>query len=265
MRVESIETSSNEIEIYFDESKSKDPEIFIISGILAFANEWRSLENRWLGFLKSSRLYRDNTIYPFHMTDFENRQGLFNGWPNNERIEFISGLLDCINQSKPIRFSASIIVSDIKFAVEKNKTFYSNKFAKKLLYHLCFSQIIFDVATIQPWAPGKLRFPPIKLVCDQNRDISGQLTDVWREQTKKSPFLAAAFTPPIFSPRDTSPPLQAADIIVYEEMKETLNNLIGCPRPRRKSYERLEGKYGRHIHITRDNVCELVSAFHGQE
>ena len=79
--------------VYFDESGTHDDsEAAVVAGFVSNATKWEAFSQNWQQVLNESGLDY------FHMSEFENRRGDFDGWTEERKRELLGKLLPVIHE-----------------------------------------------------------------------------------------------------------------------------------------------------------------------
>jgi hypothetical protein len=225
------------VEFYLDESGS--PRIFVLAGYYATEERWIDFEAKWQEILRDAGHERGNgEILPFHMTDFEHRQAPFDGWDNQKRIEVISGLLDCINETVDGALIVALPLSLYRTKLPMNSHLkVDHPLHRCNQYMACLYRLYLGVVTL---LESNAHIERISFIFDRNKIVSGMVQSVLQHLADTFPELGARIAPPRFEDKTQCIPLQAADILAYESMKHRDNKVLESDRPIRKSYDRLK-------------------------
>jgi hypothetical protein len=81
---------------YFDEAgHPSDSKVVSIAGVVSTSPEWHAFDSQWRKVIDWYGIPRDKGL---HLTDFENRKGVFKDWAKDDprAIPFISELADIL-------------------------------------------------------------------------------------------------------------------------------------------------------------------------
>jgi hypothetical protein len=241
------------IQTFLDESGSE--RVFVIAAYLATTEKWTAFEKRWAEILRSAKHFEaandEARLLPFHMTDYENRQPPYDSWPNDKRVQVICDLIDAINDSVD-----SALICRMPLALFEAAIPPTLRGGKKFLYMACFHSIYIGLLGV-----SKLNsLGRMPLFLDRNREVCGHVLDIDKQTRGLVPEIETYIGSLTFDNKANLIPLQAADILAYEAMKNA-DNLVLQNGKSRRSFERLNRKrYGYHDHDEK-SILELVRVF----
>jgi hypothetical protein len=197
---------------YFDESGTQTgAPVLAVGGCIAAPEAWNRFAVEW------QQATTDYGLDHFHMTEFENRQGSFRTWPNHRRIHRLNRLLTIINRHT----IASAGMSVDRVAYER----IISKAMKERLrgpYGMALKGVL---ASLKRLSKTYDISEPIEIVFAFGAD-------------QESKYFSVRFE------RQTHlPPLQAADVVVYDMVKEIARILGHHTRGRRRLMKRLDERY----------------------
>ena len=220
---------------YIDESYNE--RMFTLSAVLASGLSWAWFESDWKKRIaaRNKVLKKEGRpqISRFHASDLSNLKGEFEGWTTDEQIAFMQDLIGVFRKSKHMILSAYSLPLDL-FVAE------FPEWKKKVLpsaYSILLKFLMFETATEYEKAKtrGSVRPIQIALIHDRSpydavllRAFNQMLDDQGFEGRKY--FLS--ITPLAW---EQCIPLQAADLLAYEHMKDADRRVTGSPRQQRKS------------------------------
>ena len=211
------------MKIYFDESYNQSA--FVLALYVASAECWRSFEERWKKILSSE------DVECFHMADFESGFAPFDGWEKERRINFMSRLIEAINDIKAPCLSCGVDLEAY------NRTFPKGiQRGSVFRYALCFKECFFGLATMAKYERWK---EPVAFIFDRNQEVAGFTAELYQKICRIFPKEAWLGTI-AFEDRCKFVPLQAADILAYEMMKNLSRKLQDSDRKPRESLRRLD-------------------------
>jgi hypothetical protein len=215
---------------YFDESY-KDRRVYAIGGYVGRDRYWQAVSKRW----KRRRL--EDGVRCFHATDCENGLGEFEGRTSEQRTQLKRDLIQIVSDEKMIEgFGSAVIIEDF------NKVRGSSERAKRVLgsspYFLCFQMIIGDVceALEKGGANPGIR---VAYIFEEQEEYSGRAKRLYDQFRRTNLTYAPRMGSLTYASKGAFIPLEIADKLAYETMKEILNNKYDRTRPRRKSMERM--------------------------
>jgi hypothetical protein len=215
------------LHVYCDESYDGSHTVYTIAGFLAHENEWTKLADRW-----STRCSSDRISY-YHATDCAGRWGEFGHLSQNECIALNSDLITYLTESKLAGFGISISYQDFE-EVSKQST-RSREVLGPSPYYLGM-----QILVIRCCHEVKLEAPDQSLTFffDQNEEVGGRAKSLHDEVRKRNPELDACIGSLAYADKRELVPLQIADELAFETMKNAQGLLEN--RPDRKPIERLK-------------------------
>lgn len=206
--------------IYFDESYTQPPEphIYTVGGYVSTDVQWKKFQREW------HRILDAENIEFFHMVDFQACKPPYGAWSKDKRKDFLASLHDVIHRRTLMSFATTVNVADFDSLTPDQKKALVNPhvFAAKN----CMIGVGY-------WAANNIiNYPLIAYVFEKGSAHDKQvrrLLDVELPDVDRSFFRMASLA--LADKRDKSP-LQAADIVAYEAMKEIarlLNTLTKRP------------------------------------
>jgi hypothetical protein len=212
---------------YCDESYDDKGIVFTVAGFLANEEEWARLADRW-----KMRCLQDG-IDCYHATDCANGWGDFLPLSSEICVALNTDLITYLTETKLIGFAVSISIkdfTDIIAADPKAETILGTE-----PYHLAFQlfvlQVCHEINQVYPQYP-------LAFVFEQNEKVSGRAKCVYDDVRKRNPELAMCMGSLTYGDRRRLIPLQAADELAFESLKNTLGWLQG--RPDRMPIKRLK-------------------------
>ena len=220
---------------YIEESYNE--RMFTLSAVLATGLNWAWFESHWKKRIaaKNKALKREGRpeISRFHASDLSNLKGEFQGWTTDEQIAFMQDLIGVFRKSKYMIISAYSLPLDVfvaEFPEWKRKVLpYS--------YSILLKFLMLEIATEYERARiiGSVRPVHIALTHDRSscdavllRAFNQMLGDQGFEGRKYFSSIAPLAW-------EQCIPLQAADFLAYEHMKDADRKATGSTRQQRKS------------------------------
>jgi hypothetical protein len=215
---------------YFDESY-KTKGVYAIGGYISRDKEWRELSRRW-----RNRRLKDG-IQCFHAADCEGGWGEFQQLPSAQRISLKTDLIEIIDGCEQIGgYSAAIVIGDFE------KVRDSSARARQVLgpspYFLCFQVVLMAIGVrFDEYHAG----PGMRtaLIFEEQEEFSGRARKLFHEFKSLNPTCAPRLTTLTYASKTESVPLEMADNLAYETMKEIHNKKFDPTRPRRISMEKM--------------------------
>jgi hypothetical protein len=206
-------------ELYLDESYNSAT--FAVGGFLAPAWRWRRIVSAWKARLDYESRKSAKKGYPpikrYHATDCSNLKREFDekkGWSRSRQIRLTKRLCEIIEDGMP-----SGIVVGGRLGDVRNHFGPDEKAAKEAIYDLCLRMILVIVAKE---IGDRFSDAKVKVTYDQSKDF-GRVAKSAYEMLVFDP--GAQFLPNFFIGMEggdsrTCIPLQPADFLVYEGMKQ---------------------------------------------
>ena len=224
---------------YIDESYS--PKVFSLSCVMSNPSGWMHLESAWKKCLraknKSLKKQGRPEISRYHAADCSSRVGEFRGWTTEEQIELTKKLVGIFhrnpNWANVIAYSVPMDEFARQFP-EYNSDLMG--FCYWTLIKFLMIEMAEQVLDIQR---RKRSTTPVRFVLFHDRcQYDGVLLDAFNRAINDSTFKGREMFSTI-EPLSSQEciPLQLADLVAYENFKDTEGFLVG--RKRRKTLEAL--------------------------
>jgi hypothetical protein len=219
------------ITAFFDESgHSASTKTVSIGGAMTTPKRWGNLRVRW-----KAALHRHG-VQLFHMKDFENRRGEFDGWDETRKRALLTELFDAITDFPLFVIGAVVVVDDF------NRL--SAEFRQHLIdpWYLCYHSCFHDAITMTVCIDSKQEDIDVEDVrvraCfyELHRQYTwGPVLFEMARQAAKEREWAAPYQNGIigFGSKRSSVHFQAADLIAYEIRKHVENAIYKQGRPTR--------------------------------
>jgi Protein of unknown function (DUF3800) len=193
--------------LYFDESYNYPPErrVYTVGGYLATDVQWRKFRKEWRRILDAEGLDH------FHMVDFHACKPPYGSWSKDKRIEFLASLHAVIHERTLMSFATSADVEDFENLTpeQKNTLISPHVFAAKN----CMKAVGF-------WAAEHIiNHPVITYIFEEGQPHERQLNRLFDTLTDEDKWFFR-MTSLKFDKKRSLNPLQAADVVAYESMKE---------------------------------------------
>jgi hypothetical protein len=242
------------IQAYIDESIGKN-RTFALGCAIAKDSTWARINHDWKRCLqrKNSQLTRQSRprFSRYHATYCESRLGEFEGWDVPEKNAFVAELISIVNRHHVHIVGFTLYLEDLaefypQFEKEIEKAAYG------ALATLLFPEIVEQASQIS-------RQPAIKLVYEHG-DVTQNMQYAYDSMKLNKPF--AELFVSVEKDNWKAIPLQIADLIAFETMKDRDNQKGAVIRDRRRSLDailggKLTGAKG--FHFGRDGLQRLVS------
>ena len=198
------------LSLYFDESynHSPEPRVYTVGGYLSTDVQWRKFRKEW------SRILASEGLDHFHMVDFHACKPPYDLWSKERRAAFLASLHAVIHKRTIMSFASTADVEDFqRLTLEQRSTLVSpHVFAAKN----CMKMVGF-------WgASNIINDPIIAYIFEEGQPHQKQLSRLVNTLTDEDKwfFRMASLR---FAPKkgmNGLSPLQAADMVAYESMKE---------------------------------------------
>jgi len=223
--------------------ESYNVKVFTLSCLIAQGSKWMWLSNDWKKVLKrwNSRLKTEgrSPISRYHAADCSNRVREFEGWSVQEQIDFTVELIGVLKRYDLDMMAFSLDLREFAAAFP-----YVKKGDETLisLYRLATRFLVLEMGE------RYCQLPTTRLALIHDRcAYDGVMVDIFRMTLEQESFqYRGCFSTLVSMAWEECIPLQPADLIAYENFKDSLRQLE--PRDRRKSLEAILdlGKLGGH-------------------
>lgn len=243
------------INAYIDESCA-EPRTFALGCVLARGMDWFEISRKWKQVI--DRKNRDLTragrtpLARYHSADCNNMQGEFSGWTAPERDAFLGDLISVLRKSRAHIAGNTVDLQDVaqNFPTRKPNP----------------EPVAYCVLSVQLWkaiaahARRIHRDPAITVVYERG-PYNGIITDSYNALLVSDSPDRLLYTGGLRQENwTTTIPLQIADLVAYETMKETDRRQTG--RDRRLSFAAmLEGTAGKGIHVPASALRRVAEGY----
>lgn len=235
---------------YCDESYDSGSRIYTIAGFVARDKEWIRLSKAW-----RNRCLRDS-VSCYHATDCEGGFGDFKHLSKQQIVALNTDLVDEIRGSRIIGWGTSVVLEDYRAVAE------SSEKAKLILgpspYFLAMQAFLVSVCgAIRNDRPNYR----VAFIFDQHEQFSGRAKQMYDDVKQKNPNTAPCMGSLTYAQKERFTPLQIADKLAYEIMKNMLNIRYDSSRPERLALSRMKEKVIQTInYLDRGFLESLVNA-----
>jgi len=197
---------------FCDESYDKDSRIYTIGGFVARDNEWDRVSRQWRNCCLRSDLES------YHASDVEGRYGKFSHLTQDGVIALNKELVTIIADSELAGWATSIVLDDfrkISGVNEKNKRLLGSSpyFVAMQVFLVALCGKMHDENPNQR----------IAFIFEEQEEFSGRAKQLYDEVKKKNPEAAQCMGSLTYAEKRQFVPLQLADKLAYEAMKNILN------------------------------------------
>jgi hypothetical protein len=224
---------------YCDESYDKDHRVYSLSGFVGRDKMWTKISRRWL-----NRCLADG-VRCYHSAECEGAYGEFQNFTKQQIVSLNTDLVSILTEEKGIvGFGISIILEDHRRVSE------SSEKAKRVLgkhpYFMAMEYLVSDIANEILKAEKNYS---IAFIFDQQEEFQGRAKQLYDNVRSQSPHLARHMGTLTYADKRKFVPLQVADKLAYEVMKNMLNMKYDPKRKERIALTRM--KEGRVIQAIR--------------
>ena len=222
------------IRAFCDESYDGQARVYTIAGFVGRDKEWASLARRWRNRCLGSK------VSCYHSADCEGGFGDFSHLSKTQIVELNTDLVSEIAATRLTGFATSLVLEDYR------KVAGSSEKARRILGS---SPHFLTMQTFLVSMCGEIRDSRpnyrVAFVFDQHEEFSGQAKRLYDEVKAKNPGVAPCMGTLVYADKDRFIPLQVADKLAYEAMKNLLNLKYDPERKERIALTRM--KEGRTI------------------
>lgn len=234
---------------YFDESY-RDKRVYAIGGYIGRSKDWTVASRLW----KNRRL--QDKIQCFHAADCESGFEEFKHLSKEVRIQLKADLIQIVHGCQNLGgFGSAVIIEDFY------KVRDSSERARQVLgtdpYFLCFQMLLSGIC-IEFEEQQANPYMSIAFVFEEQEEFSGRtkaLYDEFKEVNKKCAQRLGTLT---YAAKHKFVPLEVADNLAYETMKEILNNRYDPTRPRRIAMQKMLPRVRRIDLMAEEELRNLV-------
>ena len=196
----------------------------VLAGFVSTPEQWSHFDRDWRSLLQEFQIPRY-----FHMADFESRFGVYEGWSNERRKEFIKKLTGIIRR----RSIAGIAASCPAHNYEKLKAGLP-KVAFQTPFTMCMGVCW---RLLGEWADNRDHAEVVATICETGTEGEGEILTMHGQFINDEKIQRQYRLGPLaFDTKEGALPLQAADFFAYETYKR-MNEVVTGGRRRRKSIE----------------------------
>lgn len=193
---------------YMDEtghSKDEAQKFVGMAGLIATAHYWEEFETKW------NKALKDFKIAYFHMKDFANFQGFFEGWSELKRRKLLDRLLTIIDVTYALPFGSIVAMEDYRRLAPRVQTLFVDP------YFLAFGDcVMLSTVLMEPMPPEER----IAMVFSEQVEFRNRALKMYEDAKQQLPQARERLKPPIFDDMRKLVPLQGADLVAYEIYKE---------------------------------------------
>lgn len=242
---------------YIDESISKDQRVFTLSALVGIGEQWDALSKDWTKMLVDTNVWLvakgRKPINRYHATECNARHNEFEGWDFHEQIELTKTMLAIVKSYALKTISYSIDLKSLALAIP-GKDLVGSAYAISTLF------LVYDLGV---WlsvkgASSDTRLTLIHDWCDYDGEILARFKALTSDPSFKH---GGYFTTCAPMKWQDCIPLQPADLMAYENMKDVERRLDD--RKRRKTFDLIveEGNTGIRNHYINTKTIESLKPF----
>lgn len=242
---------------YIDESYGQ--RVFTLSCLVGIGSKWMWFSGDWRKCIRrvNRRLRAQcrETIHRYHASDCSSCENDFAGWSRDEQIAFTSDLI-AVFKKHPVDTTAYSV--DLREFAEVFPDIRPGEETLESLYGLLMKFLLMEMGE------RYCQRPDTRMALIHDRCLfDGVLAKAFNQMMRDPGFAYRhSFTTLTSASWENCTPLQPADLVAYENMKETERRIVG--RKRRTSLELLLnlGSFGgRGRRIERDGLVELKKIY----
>lgn len=197
---------------YFDDSR--DHGMFVAAGYIASATIWERFSDEWAKILDDA----PRPLSEFRASDCRHRRGDFSGWSKHETTELTKDLVSLITDPE---MTPMVGVGDGVFTPRADRSLRAS--LRKMSYRINSTMVIGQALML---ATEINECSEVRIVFDEQ----GKLEHLAREAAGSAETLfgeefEGVLRRPRFAQSHTTIPLQAADLLAYETLKEVRNRI----------------------------------------
>jgi hypothetical protein len=230
---------------YGDESYSHPPAplVYTIAGYISDVHRWENFEREWAKVLK-----REGIEF-FHMKDFAQKKGIYETWDDKKRIKFLRTLQYIIKSNTEKDFAVSVVVADYDTLIPPNTNLRTG-FGEPHVF-----AVIGCMKDIHVWQARQGINKPIHYVFEKGSRHDSMVKRVFEALDSEHIEFYRAAGGVSFWGKDMSP-LQAADMLAYENRLEMCRQVNPVNRP--KTRESLRNLWREESHWTHYNAEHIT-------
>ena len=197
--------------LYFDESYTHPPapRVYTVAGYVATDVQWKKFQREWRKILDAEG------IEYFHMVDFQANNLPYGAWSIDKRARFLASLHAIIHKRTLMSFSTTADLAEFERLTHEQKKILVNPhvFAAKNC-----------MKAVGLWAAESIVNHPMSYVFELGSQYQGKLRTLLSSlpDEDRGWFRFGSLR---FADKKSTRPLQAADIVVYESMKDVARRL----------------------------------------
>jgi Protein of unknown function (DUF3800) len=236
------------IRTYCDESY-KDKRVYVIGGYVARRKTWDVLARQW----KARRL--QDGISCFHAADCEGGWDEFERLSKDQRRELKTDLIAIVNQHPVSGFGSAILIEDWHKVRESHPK--GPDVLGQSPYFLCLQLVLSALAErFNEENPGVRT----SLVFEEQEEFSGRAKALYDDFKALNFSYASRLTTLTYASKKQFVPLEVADNVAYEVMKEMLNNRWDPGRDVRKSFRAMRPRLWHISYLNEQAMINLCDA-----
>jgi hypothetical protein len=208
---------------YCDESYDSKDRVYAVAGFVGKDRDWKSISRNW-----RNRCLKDG-VECYHATDCESQVKDFKNFTVSQSIRLNTDLVADLAGARIAGFGIGVLLEDYKAVAESSPK--AKRFLSQSPYFLAFQFLVVELcAEVSQWRPS-----PVAFVFEQQDEFSGQAKRMYGDVKAKNPLTAPCMGSLTYGDKEKFVPLQLADKLAYEVMKNLLNTKYDVNRAERKS------------------------------
>lgn len=197
---------------YCDESYDKDSRIYTIAGFVARDKEWERLSRQW-----KNRCLKSGLEY-YHSSDVEGSYGNCSHLSQEGVISLNTDLVTLVTEAKLFGWATSIVLNDF---LELRQS--SDRVRELLGPSPYFLAMQMFLVTLCGRIHDEMPNYRVAFVFEEQEEFSGRAKQLFDRVKVKNPIAATCMSTLTYADKKRFVPLQVADKLAYEAMKNILN------------------------------------------
>ena len=235
-------------------SRRRDDRVFhddLLAGFVARDKEWTSLSRRW-----KNRCLRDGIQFD-HAADCEGAFGQFKHLSKSQIVELNRDLITEILNTRIVGWGTSLVLEDYHALLDSSER-ARNMFGTSPYFLVMQTLLVTVCGEIRDDRPNYRA----AFVFDQQEEFSGRAKQMYDQVRQKNPNIAPCMGTLTYADKERFTPLQVADKLAYEIMKDLLNRRYDPTRKERVALARMkEGKVIQTInYLDRDSLRMILDS-----
>lgn len=234
---------------FCDESHDKDSRIYTIAGFVGRDREWDRVSRRWKNRCIDSKLDF------YHATDVEGRYGRFSHLSRDDVIALNTDLITIISESQLVGWATSVVIED--FIAVCSVDLKRKRILGPSPYFLAMQTFLVSLCMRIHDEIANYR---VAFVFEEQEEFSGRAKRLYDQVKVKNPTAAKYMGTLTYADKKRFVPLQIADKLAYEAMKNLLNLRHDSRRRERIALSRLKGRISSLNYLDKSFLEKLIDA-----